>query len=450
MQYPIIDNLIPAYLANGWTGLDVLDNPSTRFKFLVDSGTVENYYNIADQLTERWFTYNSPWDIVNFFDNGNVALNWHYSIPDGIQFDAPEAIYYFEGNEAAGTYHIAVGSAYGNGWRVGQNIQFTLTEAPFEGDQLFIDCGTNYANDPTAGRAWRVYEAGTNTVKQSGTTSNGTSGTNLGTIGNVNAHRPNGRLNAISRVVYGYSRWSQSAIRQYLNSTEAAGAWWTIQNPWDRPPSQLASLRGFLAGYSTEFLDIIEAVDVVTALNTQEGFSETTETTRDRIFLPSLQEWYIATQLANVEGEDWDYNKQLAEEDGRTGRFPNATAIDILKRYSISSQSSSVGVWLRSASRADAYGVWYVYTNGGVYYGGAFSTYRGCPACIIQKYSNNSGTNYYKKVFNDISNRLKLPLIKYFPHSVIDALISASTGQQTAEETEILKHYLTPLGIGGI
>lgn len=51
---------------------------------------------------------------------------------------------------------------------------------------------------------------------------------------------------------------------------------------------------------------------------------------------------------------------------------------------------------------------------------------------------------------NDISNRLKLPLPHYFPHAVIDALISASDGQQTEEENEILRHYLTPLGIGGI
>lgn len=358
-------------------------------KQIVQNGNARDWFTIGYQFAEDWYRdastkYISIWDVVHHYTNGDMALCWHYAIPDGIQFDAPEAIYYFDGTETAGDYYIPVGSAYGAGWTVGLNIQITLTEAPSAGDQLFIDCGTNYAKDPTAGRAWRVYEAGTNTVKQSGTTSNGTSGTNLGTIGNVNAHRPNGRLNAISRVVYGYGRWSQSAIRQYLNSTEAAGAWWTMQNPWDRPPSQLASLRGFLAGYSAEFLDIIEAVDVVTALNTQEGFSETTETTQDRIFLPSLQEWYIATQLANVEGEDWDYNKQLAEEDGRTGRFPTGTAIDILKRYNIASQSSSVFVWLRSALRLNASLAWHVTTSGYVGYDAACSTNSGCPACIIK------------------------------------------------------------------
>ena len=359
-------------------------------KQIVENGNAAEWFPVGYQIAEDWYKdastkYVSIWDVVNHFANGDMALNWHYSIPDGIPFDAPEAIYYFEGNEAAGTYHIAVGSAYGTGWAVGQNIQFTLTAAPSAGDQLFIDCGTNNANDPTAGRAWRVYDAGGTTVKQSGTTSSGTGGTSLGTIGNVSAQRPNGRLNAISRVVYGYGRWSQSAIRQYLNSAEAAGAWWEMKNPWDRPPSQLATLRGFLAGYSEDFLAILDTVDVVTALNTVEGFTETTETTQDKIFLPSLQEWHITPQLANAEGEDWQYMIDLAEEDGRTGRFPTGTAIDILKRYNIASQSSSVAVWLRSANRSGASSVWIVYNSGYVDTNGyAYYSFRGCPACKIK------------------------------------------------------------------
>ena len=51
---------------------------------------------------------------------------------------------------------------------------------------------------------------------------------------------------------------------------------------------------------------------------------------------------------------------------------------------------------------------------------------------------------------DDISHRLKLPLPHYFPHPVIDALQRAAAGTQTADDTEILQHYLTPLGIGGI
>lgn len=56
----------------------------------------------------------------------------------------------------------------------------------------------------------------------------------------------------------------------------------------------------------------------------------------------------------------------------------------------------------------------------------------------------------YKSPKTDIFSRLKLPLPHYFPHAVIDALQRAAAGTQTADDTEILRHYLTPLGIGGI
>ena len=56
----------------------------------------------------------------------------------------------------------------------------------------------------------------------------------------------------------------------------------------------------------------------------------------------------------------------------------------------------------------------------------------------------------YAPPTTDIKNRMKLPMIHYFPHPVIDAIISAADGQHTEEEKEILRHYLTPLGIGGI
>ena len=64
----------------------------------------------------------------------------------------------------------------------------------------------------------------------------------------------------------------------------------------------------------------------------------------------------------------------------------------------------------------------------------------------------NAPTPYepYAPPSTDIKNRLKLPMIHYFPHPVIDSLQRAAAGTQTTDDTEILRHYLTPLGIGGI
>ena len=372
-------------LANGWTTHDW-----HGLKRLVEDKLASHEFPVGSQVIDSWAkdantTYSAPWDVVHYDTEDNLYLKWHYAIPDGIPFDAPEAIWYADANNilTAGTYNIAIGSNYGSGWITGQSIQFTLTADLAEGDQIFINCGTDQNVNPTNARAWNVYAQGSTTSKQSGTTTNGTDGTNLGIIGNVSAQRTNGLLNAISRVVYGSGRWSESAIRQYLNSTEAVGAWWVPKNGWDRPPSQLSSVRGFLAGMDSSFLEIVEPVPVVTALNTVEGFSDATETTMDRIFLPSLQEMYIQPQLAGVEGVDWDYFKDLASDAGLTGKFQQYGTYPILISYNVSSTTSPVYVWLRSASRSTAYNAWYVNSSGDVSSGNAYNARRGCPACKI-------------------------------------------------------------------
>ena len=73
-------------------------------------------------------------------------------------------------------------------------------------------------------------------------------------------------------------------------------------------------------------------------------------------------------------------------------------------------------------------------------------------ASQIQLELGTEATPYepYAPPTTDIANRLKLPLPHYFQHAVIDALQRAAAGTQTADDTEILQHYLTPLGIGGI
>ena len=183
-------------------------------------------------------------------------------------------------------------------------------------------------------------------------TSNSSEGTELGSTSTSGVGYTNGQINAPQRIVYGYNRWSQSAVRQWLNSAAAANAWWTAQNGWDRPPAVAETLRGFLAGFSTDFVDILQPYPVVTALNTVEGATEATETTYDRIFLPSKTEYYQSAQY--TEGEQWDYFKALAQQAGYTGVFPNSTNIAVLKKYNLSAQTSAVAVWERSANRGNA------------------------------------------------------------------------------------------------
>ena len=158
-----------------------------------------------------------------------------------------------------------------------------------------------------------------------------------------------------------------------------------MKNPWDRPPAQASTIRGFLCGFSQDFLDHLEETEVATALNTQEGFAETTETTLDKIFLPSLEQMYINPQLAGVEGESWDYYKALAVEAGLPGKFQQSQTYPILISYNASNTSSAVYVFLRSCIRGGAYYEWIVYSSGYVGGNGAYYASRGCPACKFKK-----------------------------------------------------------------
>ena len=372
-------------IANGWK----VDSWNA-INSLVKNGAAKSVLPVGTQIEDAWKTYTAVWDVVNHYANGDMALQWHYADPNEVPYDAPEAFFYADASGlAAGTYHIAIGSTYGAGWSTGKSIQFTLTRAMVEGDQFVIDLAQDTNTDPTAGRTWRVYHAGGTEVLETGTTSDGTDGTLLGTIGAENAQKPSGLLNAISRAVYGYNRWSQSAKRQYYNSAAAKGGWWTPQNGWDRPPAQATTVDGFLRGCSEEFLAILEPVEVVTALNTVEGHATDRETTLDKIFLPSLQEMYIDPELSGAEGEDWDYYKTLAAEAGLTGKFHQDGTYAVLKKYNLASPASAVNVWLRSALRDTASTPWLIYSFGRVGYGNAGPTayyaYRGCPACKIKK-----------------------------------------------------------------
>ena len=95
----------------------------------------------------------------------------------------------------------------------------------------------------------------------------------------------------------GNNRWSVSNIRQWLNSDGAAGSWWTAQHEYDAPPTSgnvsdaagaYADAPGFLAGFSADVLQHFTDITNTTNLNNVDGGG--TETTVDKVFLPSSTE----------------------------------------------------------------------------------------------------------------------------------------------------------------
>ena len=229
--------------------------------------------DIGDQLNIDWTdgskSYNVPHDIVHFADvdlkNGDkvpgMYIQWHFCSPFGVQFDAAEAFYYAETELAAGTYNIIVGDNWGDNCKKNEQYQFTLSKPVPAGGQI----AGFYSMPDKKAAEWTVQtftDAKSTTPIETVKPTAGSNGTNLGTL----SFAGDGKLNSLQRVAYGYNRWSQSAIRQYLNSAKAAGQWWEPQHKWDRPPAELASKPGFLSGYSDDFLNAIKPVRVRTAL----------------------------------------------------------------------------------------------------------------------------------------------------------------------------------------
>lgn len=325
-----------------------------------------------------------PLDIVHFGDvtlkDGSVVpgmyLQWHFATPYAVMYDAHEAFYYAEEELPAGTYCITVGNNWGTNCKEGEIYNFTLTTPVPAGGQL---SGFKEMPDQVPTN-WRVYswesKEATEPIETVSVTA-GENGTSLGTLQTTG----NEQLNSIQRTAYGYNRWSQSAIRQYLNSDKEKGKWWKPQNNYDRSPDQLSTKTGFLAGFEEEFLEVIGEVKVTTALNTITDASEgIQEDTYDKIFLPSLEQIYVVPQLKGVEGDYWEYWKRATgstEPQAQYGTYPERIT------YAIDAQTSARTVRLRSASRGYARYAWNVYTSGYVNDGSTHHALWCAPACVI-------------------------------------------------------------------
>ena len=301
-----------------------------QLQHIVRSGHAGDVFQIGDRIVMDWaqdssHTYDLPWDIVDIANVVNekgdtvpgLWLQSHWALP-AIQFDGNEAFWHCDEALPAGTYNITMGNSWGSNVVAGKTYQFTLTQnVPTGGQLMFARESTTIAglpdNDPST---WRVrsYESKSATTHiEMVSVTEGSEGTSLGTLSSSTKYADTG-VNNMQRASYGYNRWSQSGIRQWLNSDAASGGWWTAQNVFDRPPDQLTSIRGFMAGLPDDFLEIVNPVKVTTALNTvSDSEIGTSEDTYDRFFLPSLEQEYCVPQLSGVEGVYWPYWKDRLE-----------------------------------------------------------------------------------------------------------------------------------------
>lgn len=309
-------------------------------------------------------------DAHGHFDH-SMTIQMDDQIADGTPFDMPEALVYAVQAISAGTsFHFSHTAAL-NDVPAG-NYQFTLTEAVPAGGQIML---------VKSGTAWqaKTYSGPTSTTAiETVACVSGSTGTDLGNIldtSNTLMHagiKASGITEGTALVInhghctqWGYNRWSQSAIRQWLNSSAAANSWWTPQNVFDRPPSY-ASRPGYLAGFDAAFVSALGEITHSTVLNTVTD-GGTSETVTDKVFLLSRKEVGLGNEIANQnDGSVYEY-------------YDGATNKDRIKLRGI----SAAYWWLRTPYSGYATNVRVVGTDGSLHGTGAYVGFGVAPACVI-------------------------------------------------------------------
>ena len=192
----------------------------------------------------------------------------------------------------------------------------------------------------------------------------GSGGTNLGTFGEG--------LNHSHRVSYGSNNYKESAIRQFLNSSAAAGSVWTPQTKFDRPPSWLTSLAGYKNGLDQDFLAVVGKVVLpCSANNTYEApDSSIAKGTKYNL----NDEFYLAS-AREIFNTNWD----VADDSKVFPFYEGAGNTDRIKYR----DGSAANWWLRTPNSGSAGIVRLVNSDGTMYHNGASSAHGLAPACTI-------------------------------------------------------------------
>lgn len=366
-----------------------LENITTwdQISGLVRNGYAQKIFDFGDWINEKWTDtaatkeYEYPWR-VNHFENveledGEIVqgmfLQAHYAHPFGVQFSQARAFLKCPDGLTAGTYNVKLERDWGSNAKANTYWQFTLTKDVPKGGRL-----SGFIQMPdVASSNWKVisYAADAITKLETVPVTSGQDGTALGTLQYATR---NGNLNSMQETAYGWNRWKTSALRQYLNSEQAKGKWWTPQDEWDIAPDQLATKDGFLCGMPADMLKALKTVKVVTYANTVQDGGEA-DITYDRVFLPSLEQLFINPQIAG-EGTVHEYWQRRS---GMKTKMQQYQTYPRMISYAVENHTSPQIVRLRSASRGGASGAWYVGSSGNVGSGYAWYADRFSPLVVV-------------------------------------------------------------------
>lgn len=352
------------------------ENGASRAVTLADYGiTVTGTPTANDTVTVHTTASTFLWDVLGIDCDTPADGRYTHALSiglhdclDNLQFDPREALFYWEEGLAAGTYNFTVKQHTWVSSDVNKTFQFTLTQAvPAKGQIVLMTTNTV----AIAGSTVKTFASATATTEiETATVTEGSAGTSLGDVTNA----VNENTNSLQKGLIGSNNYADSPMRQYINSSAAAGSVWTPKTKFNRPPSWAATTAGFLNGMDEDFLAVIGEVTKKTAHNTVSDGGGSVETT-ERFFLLSRSEVYGGNEVTGDEGAAYPYyanHSDLAAPG--TGNDSN--------RIKYRNDAAQYW-WLRSPNAGTAGNVRGVNTTGYVGNGNATSSYGVVPACCI-------------------------------------------------------------------
>ena len=176
---------------------------------------------------------------------------------DAVQFDAIETVVQCDSQTEA---TVQEGMGY-YGWAaVYDTTKAYAVNAYCSYEGVAYKCTTAI---PTGGEAWNPdhWTVQSSRVNSALVLLNGASGLSDGDplpySGYLGIYKNAIKSKAVFNTYGGFSEWKDSGLRQYLNSSEAAGQWWHATHIGDVAPATASSVRGYLAGCSQDLLNAL-------------------------------------------------------------------------------------------------------------------------------------------------------------------------------------------------
>ena len=293
----------------------------------------------------------------------------------GIQFCAPQALYFAKEGLQPGEYSFTLMKGYDEAHGGGKTYKFTLASPVPAGGQLTFNWGYNVQASTVNIVSYGPYvgnESGDQIESVPVSLVEAPAGTFLGTADGTTPD-----MCYSHRIRYGSNNSAQSAYRQFTRSSAEAGSVWKPQTKFDRPPSWATSQAGFLKSIPADLMRAVVAVKIpcktndstyeVESLDGTQFAPGQTYTLEEKFFPASVPEIFDQSDGANSDGKVLEYFKGLSAAERIV------TDVGGTPRY----------VWLRSPNPWGARDVRLVITSGSLGSSYAYYSFGVSLDCVI-------------------------------------------------------------------